>query len=400
MGIELSFLISELPSYAISYKMNRKTLEIAAFDGCLSVFVQYGSNRAPLTLESKVKVGDFVKVRLYSHRIELYVNEILADEEWPFGELLYALNDKIETNLSITGSECTESNTPSPSVIGEITAAEGWRPEENVFVGDCMPYEKDGEFHVLYLKDRHHHKSKWGYGAHQWEHISTKDFSSWQIHPTAVAITDPEEASICTGSWIRRNGIEYLFYTVRRPHWKPAPISRSISSDGYHFEKDKSFGFTISEKYKNGGARDPKIIEDESGLYHMILTTGLRSDGRGCLAHYVSQDLNDWREIEDPLYISEDETAPECPDYFKFGGRYYLVFSLHGKARYMISDKPFDSFREPEHSEIPCKSVPKAAIFGDRIIFAGFESIGGYAGTMTFKAARANENGELIFESL
>ena len=66
----------------------------------------------------------------------------------------------------------------------------------------------------------------------------------------------------------------------------------------------------------------------------------------------------------------------------------------------MISDKPFNDFVEPENSIIPCESVPKGAEWNGRLIFAGFKRIGGYAGTMTFKAATANQNGELIFEEL
>ena len=66
----------------------------------------------------------------------------------------------------------------------------------------------------------------------------------------------------------------------------------------------------------------------------------------------------------------------------------------------MISDKPFSDFKMPENPIIPCARVPKGAEWQGRLVFAGFDMIGGYAGTMTFKAARAAENGELIFEEL
>ena len=38
--------------------------------------------------------------------------------------------------------------------------------------------------------------------------------------------------------------------------------------------------------------------------------------------------------------------------------------------------------------------------FDRKLVFAGFKRIVGYAGSMTFKAATADENGELIFEEL
>ena len=216
----------------------------------------------------------------------------------------------------------------------------------------------------------------------------------------AVPITDPSEGSICTGSWIKNGDKEYLYYTVRMGRGIPAPIRRSVSYDGYHFEKDTAFGFTVSEKYHAASARDPKVVKGEDGLFHMFLTTSLIEEGRGCLAHYVSEDMENWEEIEAPIYIAPDKEQPECPDYFRYNGKYYLIFSLKGRAHYMISDKPFEDFVMPSDPIIPCSSVPKGAEWNGKLIFTGFRGIGGYGGAMTFKAATSKENGELVFERL
>ena len=396
-NIKIKFSVEKIPLYAVSHKNGRKTLEIQAFDGILTVSVQYDYERAPLSLNAEIKEGDAAEVILTEPRIELYINGELKDEEWPCGTRLFDLEDGFMPKTAISVSAYTEEKREEPSVLASFENAEGWYPGNGVFVGDCMPYRRDGEYHVLYLKDRHHHKSKWGLGAHQWDHISTKDFKTWQIHPMAIPITEPWEGSICTGSWIRKDGREYLYYTVRRGRRLPAPVCRSVSADGFHFEKDKSFGFTVSEKYHASGARDPKVIFGEDGRFHMFLTTALTETGRGCLAHFVSEDMETWEDIGKPIYISPTADQPECPDYFVYRGRYYLVFSLCGKARYMISDKPFSDFREPENPIIPCESVPKGAEWNGKLVFAGFKRINGYAGSMTFKAATADENGELIF---
>ena len=261
-----------------------------------------------------------------------------------------------------------------------------------------MPYVSDDRYHVLYLKDRHHHRSKWGNGAHQWEHISTNDFKTWEIHPMAVEITEPYEGSICTGSWVKKDNTDYLFYTVRMANHSSAPIRRSISKDGYHFEKDNDFSIVLSSKYHGESARDPKVILSDDGLYHMFLTTSLIIEKKGCLAHLISKDLYEWEETENPIYIANSSDQPECPDYIKYNGYYYLVFSLRSKAHYMISQKPLDGWRMPENPIIPCDSVPKGAVWNDKIIFTGFQPINGYAGTMTFATATNDENGVLIFE--
>lgn len=391
--LKLSFVVDEMPFYAVSYS---KSIEIQTDKDQLHCKVQYDSHSEPLVLRGGVKQGDGVSVVLMKHRIELYVNGALVDEEWPMGKRLFEMGDSFEPD-AISAEEYIAPPKEVSSVLGEFYGAEGWKPAENVFVGDCMPYVRGDEYHVLYLKDRHHHYSKWGMGAHQWEHISTKDFTKWYVHPMAVEITDPAEGSICTGSWIQQGGVEYLYYTVRRGGTIAAPVCRSVSDDGYHFKKDLNFGFILPEKYNRARARDPKIIKDKDGLFHMIITTALLAEKKGCLAHFVSKDLENWQDTDKPIYISEDGTEPECPDYIFYKNRYYLIFSLNAKARYMVSESPFDNWRSPKNPEIPCASVPKGAVRKDKIVFAGYKGIDGYAGTMTFKTATADENGELIF---
>ena len=400
MNIKLSFNIKTPSFTAISKKEDNTTLELVLNGSVLTTSVYYSYDHRPLKLSANATVGDKVAVVLLDHRIELYVNDILVDEEWPTGKRLFLPSDTITSLTSIIIEEYSIPNNDTPSVISQFENAEGWQPEKNVFVGDCMPYTKNGEYHVLYLKDRHHHCSKWGLGAHQWEHISTGDFKTWNIHPMAVPITDSTEGSICTGSWIKDGDKEYLYYTVRMGREIPAPIRRSVSSDGYHFEKDKNFGFTVSDKYHGASVRDPKVIKGEDGMFHMFLTTSLISENKGCLAHYASKDMEKWEDFGEPIYIAPSKDQPECPDYFSYNGRYYLIFSLRGRAHYMLSDNPFKNFVMPNDPIIPCASVPKCAEWNGRLIFAGFKGIGGYGGSMTFKTATAKENGELAFEDL
>ena len=400
MNVKIEFIVEKLPLYFVSHKEGRKTFEVEAFDGVLTASVQYDYERRPLSLNGEISVGDSVEVILMNHRIELYINGELKDEEWPAGNKLFEMEDIFVPEVKVAVSEYVEKNEEFPAVISGFENAEGWYPGNGVFVGDCMPYRRNDEYHVLYLKDRHHHKSKWGLGAHQWEHISTADFKKWDIHPMAVPITDASEGSICTGSWIKHGDKEYLYYTVRMGRGIPAPIRRSVSNDGYHFEKDTDFGFAISERYHQASARDPKVICGEDGLFHMFLTTSLIGENKGCLAHYVSKDMEKWEDFGEPIYIAPSTDQPECPDYFKYNGRYYLIFSLKGRAHYMVSDKPFGNFVMPDEPIIPCSSVPKCAEWNGKLIFTGFKGIGGYGGTMTFKAATSKENGELVFEDL
>jgi len=396
-GRKYSFTVTSDTARYIAKNGDVTVLEIRIAEHRITCEISYDFSEVPLSLSAAVALGDNVALILYPHRIELWVNKALCDEEWPAGQCLYRDSSIASGDLTLSDTPVSEDQGEQPSVCSTFRGAEGWRPEESVFVGDCMPYVSDGRYHVLYLKDRRHHKSKWKKGAHQWEHISSADLDEWQIHPMAVAITDPMEGSICTGSWIKSGDTEYLFYTVRMADGSPAQICRSSSKDGYHFSKDPDFSFTLSDKYDKPSARDPKLIEGTDGRFHMILTTSLKDVNLGCLAHLTSYDLTNWTECDEPIYIASDATQPECPDHIFYKGHYYLIFSLNSHAHYMISKEPFSGFYMPENPIIPCHSVPKGAVWDGKILFTGFQRLNGYAGTMTFKWAEAAEDGTLLF---
>ena len=395
-NLKISFKLTDDTGFSYFGKNGEETLSCRVSDGKIICRVCYDFSDRPLILSSKAGINDTVEIVLMPHRIELWVNSSLKDEEWPAGNRLFDISDTVESEIEITVGEYTQKKASLPAVIGEFENAEGWQPEENIFVGDCMPYVCDNRYHVLYLKDRHHHGSKWGLGAHQWEHISTADFKTWQIHPMVIEIDEPTEGSICTGSFIQDGETYYLFYTVRMSDGSPAPIRRSVSKDGYHFTKDRSFSIILSEKYNAPSARDPKVILDRDGKYRMFLTTSIGENG--CLAQLVSEDLTEWEECETPIYTHNDSEQPECPDYIEYNGYYYLIYSIGAKAHYMYSKEPFGPWIIPENPIIPCSSVPRGAIWNNKIIFTGFIGKGGYAGTMTFKSAVNNKNGVLIFE--
>ena len=394
----LSWQAGALPRRVAVSREGSEALTIQEEGGRISCALFYAGREKPLTLEAPAAPGDGVTLRLLPARLELWVGGELRDEEWPCGERLYRGEAPYP---AVTVTEEARQEASAPAVTGTFTHATGWRPGNGVYVGDCMPYAHGGRYHVLYLKDRRRHQSKWGLGAHQWAHISTADGVTWQQHPMAVEITDPMEGSICTGSWAEIGGKQFLYYTVRRADGGPAPIRRSVSEDGYHFTKDEAFSFTLSARYDGPSARDPKVVPGPEGELHMILTTTRKDTGRGCLAHLTSRDGERWREGPEPIYTSPTADQPECPDYVAFAGRYYLFCSIRGTAHYLYSDSPFGPWQAPEDPVVPCARVPKAAVWQDKLVFAGFlpeEDFLRYAGTMTFKAASAQEDGQLVFE--
>src|SRR4051812_17493765 len=107
-----------------------------------------------------------------------------------------------------------------------------YKPEApNQWVGDCMPFYHEGVFHFYYLIDVDHHQALGGLGGHQWAHAASTDLVEWTHYPLALAITEAEECSICTGSVFYHDGTFYAFHAVRRPNWTQR-LGVATSADG------------------------------------------------------------------------------------------------------------------------------------------------------------------------
>ncbi len=408
-SIELSFLAAEGETVL---KSAEKTALRAVFDKKrLSIEIWYDFSEEPLRLSAEAESGDEVRLVVNPVRIALFVSGKLADEEWPCGNgyLSAACTQSGAFPVKIRSLGAGAAVAPAPLRTG-ITTDELRAPGVNI--GDCMPYsdeDGDGRYHLFYLLDRHHHKSKWRLGAHQWAHASTKDFLLWDEHPLAVPITESWEGSICTGSVIKAGGLWHAWYAVRMADRSPAHLSCAVSKDLLHFEKTGEW-FTLPDVYDQGAARDPRPFYSD-GLYHMLITTRLKGGG-GCLAHLVSERMAptgwqdagcfmNWHDFCPPGHPEREQT-PECPDWFFFGGYYYLVFGIGSVSRYLYSKGPLGPWTRPEDERIPCGAVPKSALLPGtgRRVFMGFQGEGGYAGSLCAAEAFPNGDGTLRFQKI
>lgn len=342
-------------------------------------------------------------------RTVMLIDGKLSDEEWPLGKVActepmdLAVAPGIES-LILCSYENTEDSGILP-LIETVSTSEGlqyWRPEgHNTGVGDCMPFWHDGKFDLFYLFDRRRHKSKHGLGAHQWAHASSSDLVHWDHHEMAIPITEQWEGSICTGSPFFHDGIYYAFYSARMSDHSDAMLSVSTSEDGVHFHKTPPLT-SLQAPYDGPSARDPVVFADETGLFHMLVTTSLKDclvkQRGGCLAHLTSSDL--WHWVQQPPFIVPGYTdQPECADYFFWNGWYYLVFSNNGIARYRMSRNFNGPWAKPINDMLNCPNVtvPKTAEFiGGRRISTGFlHDDYQYASCTVFREIIQNKDGTL-----
>lgn len=414
-------------------KEGRRLVCEVAFDGKRDRPLRVG---VPLTKIFKgVEHWNNIVVRFTGPKLDLFVDGVLVDEEWPIGAIVHAAaeplllgkrSDRAGTHAPFTGhletltfwnravaDEEVMALSGGASAIGkresEILGLERpvkqyWHPRGfDTGVGDCMPFFHDGVFHLFYLFDRDGHGSKWGLGAHQWAHVSTTDLRTWSQHPLAVAITSQTEGSICTGSVFEHDGVFHAFYAIRSVDGSPAHLTSSRSTDGIHFEKT-GWSMTLQPPYQGPPARDPVIFRNpQDDRFHMLVTTELieTSIARrgGCLAHLVSRDLQYWEQRE-PFLVPGFPDQPECPDYFAWNGWHYLIFSNNGIARYRMSLGPLGPWLTPRVDTFdgPQGRVMKTAAFtGGRRLGAQFlpHTGVGYAGQLVLREIVQHEDGTL-----
>ena len=251
----------------------------------------------------------------------------------------------------------------------------------NLFVGDCIPFYKDGVFYLYWLLDEGHHSALNGLGGHQWCVSTSSDLKSWRHHPIAIGIDENWEKSICTGSVTFDGKQYYAFYATRlitQDDQINEQLSYAVSKDGLTFKKQKPNPFyTSAPGYSKRHFRDPKVIIDKEGVFHLFVSSEtdnyVISEGRGCLVHLTSKDLKNWQ-VQEPL-ISGMRDVPECPDYFQWNGWYYLVYGQGGDTYYVKSRNPYGPWEYPESQALleQWVNVAKTAEFKDnRRIVAGW----------------------------
>ena len=153
----------------------------------------------------------------------LYVDNELLDNDFALGYPKWGKKSAWEIDPSLVskaeiffpGSEPQKVALKAPRTSAEI---QYWTPQgHNAWVGDVVTFYHEGRYHIFYLFDRRGHSSKFGKGAHYFEHISTNDFKTWTEHEAATPIEEQWE-TLGTGTPFISNNklcISYGLHTTR-----------------------------------------------------------------------------------------------------------------------------------------------------------------------------------------
>lgn len=194
------------------------------------------------------------------------------------------------------------------------------------YVGDPMPFydAKEKTFKILYLHDMRDGNSTVYHPVYE---LTTKDAASYSNTGEAIACGSAQEddPALGTGSTVEKDGVYYTFYTGHKAASPREVILKATSSDGNIWTKDRSFRLQAPEGYDQDEFRDPYVFYDEDAkIYRMVLSA--IKDGKSVLAQFTSTDLAAWTEVE-PFFHNKWGRFYECPDVFKMGDYWYLLYS-------------------------------------------------------------------------
>ncbi|MGN1347179.1 MAG: GH32 C-terminal domain-containing protein, partial [Eubacteriales bacterium] len=215
-----------------------------------------------------------------------------------------------------------------------------YKPQVGV-TADFIPFYDNGKFHLFYLKD-FRDIEKYGEGT-PWYQIATDDFIHFDDLGEAIprGKADEQDLFIFTGSVIKAEGCYHIFYTAHNHHMaeKGIPvqaIAHAVSDDLVHWEKKPEDMFYISpDKYEVNDFRDPFVFyNEEKGMYSMLLVSRRKDSGypAGFTAEYRSKDLKTWTDCG-PFWEPHQYHTHECPDLFRIGDWWYLVYSEYSDRR-------------------------------------------------------------------
>lgn len=296
----------------------------------------------------------------------------------------------------------------------------GFFQPNGAWVGDVIPWQENGEFHLFYL----HEARGASADGMPWHRVLTDNLVDFRETGEELASGGPsaDDFNVYTGSIVLdRDGVHHAFYTGQNPARLGADgrplqlVMHATSQDGMaSWQRHPEHTFGAAPGYESGDWRDPFVFRDEgAGLWRMLITarhaTGPERR-RGVIAQCTSTDLVHW-EPAAPFWDPKRYVAHECPEVFQWGEWWYLVYSEFSDAfttRYRVARSLEGPWIVPEHDTLDGRAyyaAKSAARDGRRFFFGWIASKEGsrddgawqWAGTLSVLEAVQRADGTLAF---
>jgi len=337
-------------------------------------------------------------------RWSMYVDGELLDNDFPFGYPQWH-----ETNTWVADLEYVKKaavyfpalKVPPKRAEKLITSRlQYWMPRgHNNWVGDVVTFFHQGRYHVFYLYNRRHHQSKFGKGAHYFEHLSTKDFATWTEHEPATPIEEqwecigtgtpfvfrnrlclayglhtgriyPDEKTTWPAQWeyLKKYGRTGFFPRATTPGI-PAGATYSMSADGVSNFRKSNITFHPCQ--------NPSVYTDPEGRLRMLANAGASGT-------WESESVDGgWRSIN-----ASFPPGGDCTFSFRWGKFDYIIGGFTGLWS-KPADAPDSAYEDVAHKGFDFydgSNVPSITeISGGRFLMAAWIPIRGWGGNLILR---------------
>ena len=302
-----------------------------------------------------------------------------------------------------------------------IRGAGHWRPEHG-YVGDVIPFSHAGRIWLFYLFDDRRDDPTAGASGMPWALVSTTDFVHYTDHGVVLpgGEREAEDFDCYTGSVIADGDRLHLFYTGHNPRRGLQAGAFQVvchaTSDGdpTRWIKHPEHTFGAPPDYVPQDWRDPFVFRTAPDQTWQMVLAARYSDApdrrNGVVARLISTDLERWT-IAEPLWAPHRFITQECPDVFRWGDWWYLVYSEFSDAfqtRYRIARQPEGPWLAPSRDTVDGRALyaVKSVAHQGRRFFVGWiptkqgESDAGewqWAGDLAVLEAHQEADGCLAF---
>jgi beta-fructofuranosidase len=348
-------------------------------------------------------------------RWTMYVDGEVLDNDFPFGYPRWGVQNswKLDRTYVESAALYRPGIVPQrrePQKANLAPCIQYWTPPgHNSWVGDVATIFHEGRYHLFYLYDRRHHQSKFGCGAHYFEHISTTDFRTWIEHEAATPLEEQWECigtgtpftlgnKLCIGYGLHTTRVYPRRKTTLPAQWEyldgrghtgsfkssttpgvPAGSTYAVSSDGgSHFEKT---GIMFHP------CENPSVYTDPAGALRLLANSG--SNGM-----WKSKSANGgWRCVNQGFPPGGD-----CTFFFRWGRFDYIIGGFTGLWS-KSADAPDSTYTDVVGKGLDFYdggNVPSIAeIPGGRFVMASWIPIHGWGGNLIIRELMQYSDGRI-----
>ncbi len=341
-------------------------------------------------------------------QLRLLVDGQCLDGEFPFGEPPWEAAATWRLESPAVNRACfwapRLASVPAADPVARPAAAlsrhiQYWVPPgHNSWVGDVAALYHAGRYHLFYLYDRRHHQSKFGCGAHYFEHLSTADFQTWVEHEAATPLTQPWQC-FGTGTPFVHAGRLHLSYGLHTTRVYPRERT-SLPAQWAHleahgesglFESDQA-GWPAGSTYAactDGAAHfdpcghvfhpgeNPSVFTDPAGRLRLLANAGARG------LWGADAPTGPWRCLD-----ADFPPGGDCTFYFRWRGYDYVVGGFTG-FWCKPAAAPWSAFTDVVAHALDVydgSNVPSVTVIpGDRLVMAAWVPVRGWGGFLVLR---------------